>query len=128
MNNKNQSLHKMHRISMAALCALPLASCTGHGIREAALPTRIDYRCSNNRVLQVQRTDNASTATVVIDGKPVTLQRESISAAQEKYTDGTYRLYLQGERAMLEENSLVLFGSCNAGHLPTVVRDGFTDR
>ncbi len=88
------------------------------------LPTRINYSCANNKVLQVQRAADARSVAVLIDNKPVILQRAG-SAAQEKYSDGTYLLYLDGERAILEENSRVLFGPCAAGPLPTSVRDRY---
>lgn len=103
-----------------------LAGCTGAGLKQTALPARIDYRCANSKVLQVQRQQDGRAAAVLVDNRPVILQRVS-SAAQEKYTDGTYLLYLQGERAMLEQNSRVLFGPCAAGPLPKTVRDGFSD-
>lgn len=112
-------------MGLTALCIISLTSCTGHGFRETKLPTRINYLCANNRILQVLRAEDASTATVLVGEKPVTLLRERTSAAQEKYSDGTYLLYLQGERAMLEQNSHILFGPCNAGPLPKTVRDGF---
>jgi len=110
-------------LGMAAL--VPLAGCFGHGFRETALPTRIDYLCANGRVLQVQRAPEQDAAAVLINGQLLVLQQAE-SAAQEKYSNGGYVLYLQGERAMLEENGQVLYGSCRAGPLPKRVRDGFT--
>jgi len=112
-------------INLVALIVATVPGCTGHGFRETALPTRIDYRCANNRIMKVQRAEDGSAAAVLVDNQPVVLQRVT-SPAQEKYTDGTYLLYLQGERAMLEKNSQVLFGPCSAGPLPKTVRDGFT--
>ena len=45
------------------------------------------------------------------------------SAAQEKYSNGRYSLYLDGERAMLEDDGLVLFGPCvSPVPLPTYYR------
>jgi len=127
MNNMHKILHITSRIMITIICTASFASCTGHGFKETKLPTRINYHCANNRVLEVQRAADASTAIVLIDEKPVILQRESISATQEKYSDGNYLLYLQGERAMLEQNSRVLFGRCNAGPLPKTIRDGFPE-
>ena len=113
-------------LGLVAMGAVSLSGCTGHGFRETALPTRIDYRCANSRVMKVERAEDGSAAAVLVDNQPVVLQRVS-SPAQEKYTDGTYLLYLQGERAMLEKNSQVLFGPCSAGPLPKTVRDGFSN-
>lgn len=124
MNDLNQTRRTIARFGAATLCAALLAGCVGAGVEETVLPTRIDYRCANNKVLQVQRAADARSAAVLINNKPVILSRAG-SAAQEKYSDGTYELYLDGERAMLEENSRVLFGPCTAGSLPTTVRDRY---
>lgn len=119
----------MNPIRKTRLCAtlfgtMFLAACVGPGVDETVLPTRINYQCANNKVLQVQRAPDARAAAVLIDNKPVVLQRAG-SAAQEKYSDGNYSLYLEGERAILEENSRVLFGPCSAGPLPKVQRDRY---
>lgn len=114
----------MRFIASAGTAAL-LAGCVGAGVEETVLPTRIDYRCAHNKVLQVQRAADARSAAVLIDNKPVILSRAG-SAAQEKYSDGNYDLYLDGERAMLEQNSRVLFGPCTAAApLPTSVRERY---
>lgn len=110
--------------TVAALCAVVLSGCVGAGVEETVLPTRVDYRCAHNKVLQIQRAADASAAAVLIDNKAVVLSRGD-SAAQEKYSDGRYTLYLDGERALLEENSRVLFGPCTAGPLPKAVRERF---
>ncbi len=112
------------RLCAALLGTMVLTACVGPGVVETVLPTRIDYQCANNKVLQVQRAPDARAAAVLIDNKPVILQRTG-SAAQEKYSDGNYALYLEGERAILEENSRILFGPCAAGPLPTVQRDRY---
>jgi len=106
-----------------ALAAL-LTGCVAAGVDETLLPTRIDYQCANNKVLQVQRAADARTAAVLIDNKPVILPRAG-SAAQEKYSDGNFELYLDGERAMLEQTGRVLFGPCMSGPLPTIRRDRY---
>ena len=48
-----------------------LAGCVAAGVDETVLPTRINYQCANNKVLQVQRATDARTAAVLIDNKPV---------------------------------------------------------
>lgn len=101
-----------------------LTACVGPGVDETVLPTRINYQCAGNKVLQVQRAPDARAAAVLIDNKPVVLQRTG-SAAQEKYSDGNFSLYLEGERAILEENSRILFGPCASGPLPKVQRDRY---
>jgi membrane-bound inhibitor of C-type lysozyme len=109
------------RSGAVAGCMVLLAGCVGPGTDVTVLPVRIDYQCAQNRVLQVQRAPDARTAAVLIDGKPVILQRAD-SAAQEKYSNGNLTLYLEGERAILEENSRVLFGPCATGPLPKTER------
>jgi len=104
--------------------AVVLSACVGPGVDETVLPTRINYQCAGNKVLQVERAPDARAAAVLVNNKPIVLQRTG-SAAQEKYSDGNYSLYLEGERAILEENSRVLFGPCSAGPLPKVQRDRY---
>ena len=112
------------RASIFLTAIVFLAGCSGAGMKETALPTRIDYQCANSRVLQVQRVPEKRLAAVKMDDKVLMLPRAD-SAAQEKYSDGRYTLYLQGERAALEDNGRVLFARCNAGALPKRTTDGF---
>ena len=94
-----------------------LAGCAPPVIYEPVLPGRIDYVCAGNRVLPVAR--NGQVAAVMLDGQEVTLRR-SESAAQEKYVLGGLALYLDGERAMLEQDGTVRLGPCNSpSALPT---------
>jgi len=94
------------------LVVLLLDGCVG-GVEETILPARIDYTCAGSRQLPVARTADGRTAAVLVEGQEVVLQRMA-SAAQEKYGDGRYLLYLDGERAMLELDGKVLFGPCVA--------------
>ncbi len=111
MNGKRKDARRVSWI-VAGVALVPLlASCVGPGVQETVLPARIDYVCANNRVLPVARGADGRLAAVLVDGKEVMLQRAG-SAAQEKYSNGRYSLYLDGERAMLEEESRVLFGPC----------------
>jgi membrane-bound inhibitor of C-type lysozyme len=107
----------------AGILLLPVfAGCGGAYVQETVLPARIDYACTGNRVLPVARAADGRQAVVMLDGKQLTLARAD-SAAQEKYSNGGYALYLDGERAMLEQDGRVLFGPCNTpGALPTAPR------
>lgn len=111
------------RAHLFSLVALLLAACLYvDDVRDTALPARIDYSCAGNKVLPVARANDQRSAAVLLDGKWVTLGRAD-SAAQEKYSNGTYSLYLHGERAMLEDRGRVVFGPCTSpGALPTVRR------
>jgi membrane-bound inhibitor of C-type lysozyme len=112
-------------IVSATLAATPLAGCVAPGVDETILPARIDYVCANNRVLPVARSADGRQAAVRVDGKDIMLARAG-SAAQEKYSDGRYSLYLDGERAMLEDQSRVVFGPCtSAVPLPSAPRQRY---
>jgi membrane-bound inhibitor of C-type lysozyme len=111
MNVKRETSGRKESIFAGMLFVPLLAGCAAATVDETVLPARIDYVCANKRVLPVARRSDRQLAMVLLDGMEVTLPRVE-SAAQEKYSDGRYALYLDGERAMLEENSRVLFGPC----------------
>jgi membrane-bound inhibitor of C-type lysozyme len=104
-----------------AAVLLLTAGCVGVGVEETVLPERVDYACAGDKLLRVSRAPDGRAAQVLVDGKPVTLARAQ-SAAQEKFSDGAYALYLDGERAMLERDGRVLFGPCQTGPLPKAER------
>ncbi|UCF74629.1 MAG: hypothetical protein JSU71_10150 [Betaproteobacteria bacterium] len=106
-----------------ALIVVLVAGCVYvDDVRDTVLPARIDYSCAGNKVLPVSRSPDQRNAAVLLDGKWVMLARAD-SAAQEKYTDGTYALYLLGERAMLEDRGRVVYGPCTSPvDLPTARR------
>ncbi len=110
MNRKRQAAWKIASMMSVALLVQTLAGCMS-GVEETVLPARMDYACANNRVLPVARRADGGAAAVLVEGKEVMLPRAE-SAAQEKYSDGRYSLYLDGERAMLEEDSRVILGPC----------------
>jgi membrane-bound inhibitor of C-type lysozyme len=104
----------MRGLLLAAVAAL---SGCAPSIHEPVLPARIDYVCPGNQVLPVAR--NGQVAAVRVNGQEITLSRTE-SAAQEKYVLGGLALYLDGERAMLEQDGRVLLGPCNSpATLPT---------
>jgi len=98
----------MRGLLLAAVAAL--AGCAP-SIHEPVLPARIDYVCAGNQVLPVAR--NGQQAAVRVNGQDIMLRRTE-SAAQEKYVLGGLALYLDGERAMLEQDGSVLLGPCNS--------------
>ena len=103
--------HATASVCFLAAAPLILQGCASPGIEVTALPAQISYVCANDRVLQVTRSADQRTAKVKLDGREFLLMRAD-SAAQEKYSDGTHALYLQGERAMLERDAQVLYGPC----------------
>lgn len=92
------------------MLAVTLSGCAT-GVPQTVLPQRVDYSCAGDKTLQVARAADALSAAVRVEGKTVNLRRAD-SAAQEKYSDGDYALYLDGEKAMLEYQGRVLFGPC----------------
>jgi len=106
-----------------ALAPALLAGCVYQGIQQTALPPRVDYVCQGDKLLQVARGTEA--AIVRFDGREATLARTA-SAAQEKYSDGEWTLYLDGERAMLESSARVVAGPCRSTvALPEETRRGY---
>lgn len=104
------------------VAALLLAGCALPGVEVTALPARIDYVCANKLVLPVARAPEQGMAAVLVDNQEIALRRMD-SAAQEKYGNGDYTLYLDGERAMLERNGQIVFGPCvSPVPLPTYYR------
>ena len=86
------------------------------------IPAQINYVCADNRQLPVTRAPQQSLAAVLVNNTEIVLRRAD-SAAQEKYTDGNYTLYLDGEKAMLEYQSQDIFGPCiSPVPLPTYMR------
>ncbi len=113
----------VQRASLAGLLLL-LAGCVGD-IEHTLYPSAIAFDCKGGKVMQVNRAADGSKATVVVEGKTVLLARAD-SAAEEKYTDGAYMLYLDRERAFLENNGKVIFGPClSQTVLPTVPRQTY---
>lgn len=111
------------RLALLALAA-PLAGCAT-GVSQTVLPERVDYRCAGGKTLQVARAPDALAAAALVEGRTVTLRRAD-SAAQEKYADGDYSLYLDGEKAMLEYQGRVLYGPClSAVPLPASPRQRY---
>ena len=113
MTGKQAAAGATSWIAAALLVAPLLAGCVAPGVDETILPARIDYVCAGNRVLPVARGSDGRLAAVLVDGKEIMLQRAA-SAAQEKYSNARYSLYLDGERAMLEDRGKVLFGPCTS--------------
>jgi len=110
-------------IATGTLVVPLLGGCVG--VEETILPARIDYVCANKQVLQVARSPDGLHAAIVVDGKNTVLQRAG-SAVQEKYSNGRHSLYLDGERAMLEDENRIVFGPCaSAVALPSAVRERY---
>lgn len=100
------------------------AGCVGD-VERTVYPTQFAFDCGDGKVMQVARAPDGRTATVAVEGRTVVLARAA-SAAEEKYSDGSYMLYLDRERAFLENNGKVVFGPCQSqAALPTAPRRNY---
>jgi membrane-bound inhibitor of C-type lysozyme len=100
---------------MRACLLLPALLACGcvSGPEMAVLPESLDYRCAEGREMRVQRAPDGREAIATVDGKSVRMRRAE-SAAQEKYVEGAWTLYLEGEQAMLEAQGTMLRAHCRS--------------
>jgi len=105
---------------LVAACALAaLAACAENeprmspGLEQTILPATIQYTCDEGRVLRVDRSAGATSATASIGANRWELPRVD-SAAQEKYASGATALYLDGDAALLESEGRVLGANCKS--------------
>ena len=101
--------------SMRACLLLPALLACGcvSGPEMAVLPESLDYRCAEGREMRVQRAPDGREAIATVEGKSVRMRRAE-SAAQEKYVEGAWTLYLEGEQAMLEAQGTMLRAHCRS--------------
>jgi len=97
----------------AIAVALLLPGCVAPGLPESVLPPRLDYACQQGGTLTVLRSSDGGQAEAIHQGRRFVLPRLD-SAAQEKYGNGRVTLYLDGETALLTEDSMVLAGRCKS--------------
>jgi membrane-bound inhibitor of C-type lysozyme len=107
-------------LAAALACTLALGACASEGPQVTVLPSQIAYTCRDGSAFQVRRQPDGRTAEVLRNGKVIALPRTD-SAAQEKYSNGTTTLYLDGEKALLTSDSFVVAGDCvSVAPLPAV--------
>jgi membrane-bound inhibitor of C-type lysozyme len=113
------------RLRVAGVVLLLAAGCTGADVERTVYPAQLAFDCSDGKTMRVARAPDGRSATVELEGRPVTLTRVA-SAAEEKYSDGAYVLYLDRERALLEQSGKVVFGPCRSqAVLPTAPRRNY---
>jgi membrane-bound inhibitor of C-type lysozyme len=101
---------------------LLLTGCVTSGVEVTDIPLRMDYVCAQNKTLPVMRSPDQRVAAVMINGQEIVMYRVE-TAVQEKYSDGNFSLYLDGERAMFEQTGIVIMGPCvSPVSLPTYYR------
>jgi membrane-bound inhibitor of C-type lysozyme len=110
--NRGNAGIECSRTPLVALAWLTLlAGCAPAGMPMTELPPQVAYTCQQGGPLTVLRAADGRQAEVIVPGRRFVLPRVD-SAAQEKYTNGRAALYLEGENAVLTEDSLVLAGRC----------------
>lgn len=110
-------------LALAAGCAAALSGCImPAGMPETMLPAVNDYACRDGSMLRVAREPGTRYAFITWKDQSVRLMRAA-SAAQEKYSDGSTTLYLDGENALVTSDSFVVAGPCvSTQPLPTTQR------
>jgi membrane-bound inhibitor of C-type lysozyme len=113
------------RLRAAGVVLLLFAGCSGVDVERTVYPNQLAFDCSDGKTMRLTRAPDGRSATVDFEGRPVTLTRVA-SAAEEKYSDGAYVLYLDRERALLEQSGKVVFGPCRSqAVLPTAPRRNY---
>jgi membrane-bound inhibitor of C-type lysozyme len=99
------------RALVATLAVAGVPACTVVQPEVTVLPAEINYVCQNNVTLKVLRASDGRSATVWLNGKSTQLASVA-TPAQEKYSDGSTTLYLDGEKAVMSTDSFVVAGPC----------------
>jgi membrane-bound inhibitor of C-type lysozyme len=102
------------KIALGAVAAVVLLSgCVASGLPTTVLPSEVRYDCQQGGALTVLRAPDGRQAEASFQNRRMVLPRVD-SAAQEKYGNGRVTLYLDGEKALLTEDSMVLTGRCES--------------
>ena len=72
---------------------------------------RVEMACAGGKSMAIDFVPAPRAARVNFDGTTVTLPQVS-AASDAKFTDGRYILYVNDQRAALEETGVVLRGPC----------------
>jgi membrane-bound inhibitor of C-type lysozyme len=104
------------RLLPAAACALALTGCYYQDVRKAVqveMPwgQRVVVACMGGKSMAIDFIPSPRAARVTFDATTVTLPQVD-AASDAKFTDGRYTLYINDQRAALEETGVVLRGPC----------------
>ena len=103
-----------HRIACAALAA-SAAGCIAYEpqVQPMAMPwgQRVVVGCMGDKTMAIDFIPAPRSARVTFDATTVTLQQVD-AASDAKFTDGRYTLYINDNRAALEETGMVVRGPC----------------
>jgi membrane-bound inhibitor of C-type lysozyme len=96
--------------------ALLLAGCYYHDVRkevQVEMPwgQRVVVACMGGKSMAIDFIASPRAARVTFDATTVTLAQVD-AASDAKFTDGRYTLYVDDQRAALEETGVVVRGPC----------------
>ena len=104
----------LSRIACAALAA-SAAGCIAYEpqVQPMAMPwgQRVNVSCMGDKTMAIDFIPAPRAARVTFDATTVTLQQVD-AASDAKFTDGRYTLYINDNRAALEETGMVVRGPC----------------
>ena len=99
----------------AAAAALVLAGCVAYEpqVKPMEMPwgQRVTVSCMGDKTMAIDFLPAPRAARVTFDATSVTLPQVD-SAGDAKFTDGRYTLYINDNRAALEETGMLLRGPC----------------
>lgn len=106
----------MTRGCAVAALALGVAGCYYQEVNQALniqMPwgQRVVVACAGGRSMAIDFVPSPRAARVTFDATTVTLPQVD-AASDAKFTDGRYTLYVNEQRAALEETGVVLRGPC----------------
>jgi membrane-bound inhibitor of C-type lysozyme len=101
--------------SATLAAALTLTGCIAYEpeVRPMEMPwgQRVELVCANDRTMAIDFVPAPRAARVTFDARTVMLAQVE-AASDAKFTDGRYTLYINDNRAALEETGVVLRGPC----------------
>jgi membrane-bound inhibitor of C-type lysozyme len=106
-----------NRLAWAAFAA-SAAGCIAYEpqVQPMAMPwgQRVTVSCMGRKTMAIDFIPAPRAARVTFDQTTVTLQQVD-AASDAKFTDGRYTLYINANRAALEETGILLRGPCTPG-------------
>ena len=101
--------------TLAAEIAAALAGCAAYEpqVQPMAMPwgQRVVVSCMGDKTMAIDFVPSPRAARVTFDATTVTLPQVD-AASDAKFTDGRYTLYINDNRAALEETGVLLRGPC----------------
>lgn len=112
----NRTVDYRFSVLAGAASALLISGCYYQDVRKAVqveMPwgQRVVVACQGGKSMAIDFVPSPRAARVTFDATTVTLPQVD-AASDAKFTDGRYTLYINDQRAALEETGVVLRGPC----------------